>query len=676
MAEVLLAETAGFCVGVKMAVDKTYAQLDQLEPGRNLATYGPIIHNKHVTGDLENRGVPILTDLEQTPDDTTVVIRSHGVPREAYETMAQKAIPYQDYTCPFVKKIHRIGEKEYNAGKKIIIVGDHVHPEIIGINSFSGGESIILKTMEEVEQLVLDENQAYAVVVQTTFQDKVFEEIAAAIKAKRHYANQVTVHNTICNATLERQSEADELSKKVDAMIVIGDPSSANSNKLYKICKENCENTHFVQSIQDLDLNYFQKSVRIGITAGASTPVAVIREAVSTMSELNNDEKSFEEMLNETMVPLHSGAVVKGTVLSVSPVEVSVNLNYKADGVISKDELSEDPTYDPTKEFKTGDEIEVFVVKINDGDGNVILSRKRIEDQKNKQLIEQAYENQDIVRGKVIDIVKGGLIALIFGVRIFVPASQMSGRFIQDLKQYKDQELDFKIIEFNRERNRMVAGRKELAMAEEAASREALISSFTVGSEVTGKVSRIVEFGLFVDLGGVDGLVHLSEISWDRKANHKKLFTEGDSVTVRIMKIDTEKQKISLSIKDIQGNPWLGIEERFPVGSLVDATVVRLVTFGAFAEIEPGIDGLIHISQISHKRVEKPEDALSLGDNVKVQIVEISQESRKISLSKKMADEALGLVSPAELAESETAATETESTSTEDPEATIETVTE
>lgn len=365
------------------------------------------------------------------------------------------------------------------------------------------------------------------------------------------------------------------------------------------------------------------------------------------MSELQNNEieKTFEEMLNETMVSLHSGAVVKGTVLTVTPVEVTVNLNYKADGVISKDEISEDPNFDPTAEFKVDDEIDVYVIKINDGDGNVILSRKRIEDQKNKQLVEESFNNNQIVKGKVIEIVKGGLIALIHGVRIFVPASQMSGRFIQDLKQYKDQELDFKIIEFNKERNRMVAGRKDLAMAEEAASRESVLAGFSVGSEVTGTVSRIVDFGIFVDLGGVDGLVHLSEISWDRKANHKKMFTEGDKVTARVMKIDTEKQKISLSIKDVLGNPWKNIEERFAVGAVVDATIVRLVTFGAFAELEPGIDGLIHISQISHKRVDKPEEVLSLGQNIKVEIVEINSENRKISLSKKLADEALGLVS-------------------------------
>ena len=653
MPQVLLAETAGFCVGVKMAVDKTYNQLEKLESGKNLATYGPIIHNKHVTGDLESKGVPIITDLEQTPDNTTVVIRSHGVPKEAYSTMDKKGIEYQDYTCPFVKKIHRIGEKENKAGKRIIIVGDNAHPEILGIDSFSGGESIILKTLEEVNQLELDENHDYAVVVQTTFQNHVFEDIAEAIKARHKNSDKVTIHNTICNATLERQAEANELSKKVDAMIVLGDTTSANSNKLYKICKENCENTHFVQSIDELDLKFFLHSDRIGITAGASTPVAVIREAVKRMSDMNkNEEKSFEEMLNETMVSLHSGAIVKGIVLSVTPTEVSVNLNYKADGLITKEELSEDPNFDPTSEFKSGDEIEVYVMKINDGDGNVILSRKRIEEQKNKQLVEEAYNNEQIVKGKVIDIVKGGLIALICGVRVFVPASQMSGRFIQDLKQYKDKELDFKIIEFNKERNRIVAGRKEIAMAEEAAKRESVLSNFGTGSEITGTVSRIVDFGIFVDLGGVDGLVHLSEVSWDRKENHKKMFKEGDSVTVRILKIDNEKQKISLSIKDLHGNPWENVEERFPIGSIIDVTVVRIVPFGAFAELEPGVDGLIHISQISSEHVEKPEDVLSIGDTIKVQVSEIIKENRKISLSKKLADEGLGETSQEEMEES------------------------
>ncbi|MCL1934986.1 MAG: bifunctional 4-hydroxy-3-methylbut-2-enyl diphosphate reductase/30S ribosomal protein S1 [Defluviitaleaceae bacterium] len=639
--EILLAKTAGFCIGVKMAVDKVYNKINDVK----MATYGPIIHNKHVTEDLKNKGVDIIDSFENVTDET-VVIRTHGVPPKIYNFMDKNSINYVDYTCPFVKKIHKIGGKEKIKGNKIIIVGDKEHPEIIGIDGFCGNESIIIKTLDEALSLTLDPDFSYSVVVQTTFQNHVFEEIVNVLKLK---SDNISIHNTICNATLERQAEANELSKKVDKMIVLGDRLSANSNKLYKICKENCKDTYFVESINEIKLNIFQTSDKIGITAGASTPLAVIKEAISTMSEIDKNDidkknQTFEEMLEDSFVELHTGDVVKGTILRITHNEISVNLNYKSDGVITKEELSENPNIDLKSMYNIGDEIEVAVLKVNDGDGNVMLSRKRIEEQKNKAILEEAYKNNTPIKGKVVDVVKGGIIALINDTRVFVPSSQMSSRFVEDLSQFKGKEMLFNIIEYNKERNRVVAGRKEIVLKEEAEKKAQMIESLEAGMDLDGKISRVVDFGIFINLGVVDGLVHISEISWNKSKKSLPAYKVGDIVKVRILKLDKEKQKISLSIKELLPNPWDDVETKYEKNSIVKGKVVRTAKFGAFIELEENIDGLIHISHLSMRRIEKPEEVLKVGDVIDVKILEIDKENKKISLSKKEADQELGIV--------------------------------
>lgn len=634
--EIILAETAGYCIGVKMAVDKVYENLKT----KDIVTYGPLIHNKHVTDDLKQKGVDIIENLENV-QDKTVVIRTHGVHPKVYNVMDKNNINYIDYTCPFVKKIHRIAEKQKNEGRNVIIIGDPAHPEIIGINGFSQDSSLVVKTIEDANSLVLEKDKPYSVVVQTTFQTSVFNEIVEIIKTK---ADNVIISNTICNATFERQSEAEELSKKVDKMIVIGDKSSSNSNKLYIICKKNCENTYFIESISEIELNIFSANDKIGITAGASTPAAVIKEAVSKLSELEKNDQTFEEMLESSFVQIHTGDIVKGTVLQITNNEVSVNLNHKSDGVISKDELSDEPNVDPKTLYNVGDEIEVYVIKVNDGEGNVILSRKRIEEQKNIATIEEAYKEKTVLKGRVIDVIKGGLMARINGIKVFVPSSQVSSRFVDDLHKFKGQELNFQIIEFNKERRRMVAGRKELAIKEEIQKKQEAIEKLEVGMEVEGKISRMVGFGIFVDLGNIDGLIHITELSWNRNKKTTSLYNIGDTIKAKVLKIDAERLKVSLSIKDLLGNPWDNLEEKYPVGSIASGKVVRMVKFGAFVELENGVDGLIHISQISVKHVTKVEDILEIGQNVSVKIMDIDKENKKISLSKKEADLELGLV--------------------------------
>lgn len=624
--EVILAKSAGFCFGVKLAVDCVYEK----SKDDKIYTYGPIIHNKNVVKDLEKQGVEIIESLEKDINGK-VVIRSHGVPPSVYRLLEEKNIQYLDCTCPFVKKIHRIVDENYKNGKSIIIIGNKNHPEIIGINGFCDNTALIANSLEEFEKLNIEDNKEYVLVSQTTFDTTIFEKLLNIIKN-----NNIKVFNTICSATNDRQKEALQLSKQVDYMIVLGDVNSSNTQKLYEICKKNCENTYLCETIKDLQLNIFKKNGKIGITAGASTPPAIIKEALNKMSEMEN--MSFEEMLNESFKPLHNGNIVKGSVIRVTENEVFVNLGYKADGVIEKSEFSNDPNVNLASEVSIGDEIEVFVIKVNDGDGNVVLSKKRLEMNKGFDELEEAFNNKTVLKGKIVDIIKGGLVANINGVRVFVPSSQISNKFVQDLSSFKGQELDFNIIEFNKAKRRIIAGRRDLVQAMEDEAKAKVYDNIKAGDKLEGTVSRIVDFGAFVDLGGVDGLIHISELSWGRVKKVSDVLKEGDKVTVYVLEADKEKNKISLSLKDAQQNPWVLAKDKYHLSDIVEGKVVRLVDFGAFVELEEGVDGLVHISQICQKHIAKAEEVLSIGQVVKAKITEIDTDNKKISLSIKEVD--------------------------------------
>ena len=634
MSNVTLAESAGFCFGVKRAIEMAYAEIEKNE-GEPLYSYGPLIHNKEVTKDLDAKGLHIIESLEGI-DKGTVVIRSHGVGKFLYDALEEKGMKIVDGTCPFVKKIHTIVNEAWNDGKSIIIAGDGKHPEVMGINGWCGNSAVILESPEEAAAAELDADKNYAVVVQTTFRQSKFDDMIEILKGK---GLELDISQTICSATEKRQKEAMELSKTVDKMIVIGDKKSSNTQKLVEICKKNCENTVHIETICDLVLKSFSKDDRIGITAGASTPPAIIKEVVVTMSEnVKVEEMSFEQMLEESLVTLHTGDVVKGTVIQVVGEEVSVNLGFKSDGVIPRGEFSRDTTVVPSQVVKAGDEIEVFVVRVNDGDGNVLLSRKRIEEQKGMEDIEKAFNEKTVVAGTVTDVVKGGLIAIVNGVRVFIPSSQVSNRFIEDLSVFKGQELEFNIIEMDRVKRRIIGGRKALVEQEIAAKKAALFETIEAGAKIAGTVSRLTDFGAFVDLGGVDGLIHISEMSWGRISNPREVLKEGQAVEVFVLDVDKEKGKISLSLKDASMNPWTLAVEKYAVGTVVEGKVVRMVPFGAFVELEPGVDGLVHISQIANKHVVKPEDELKVGEVINVKVLEVNSEQKKISLSKRQAD--------------------------------------
>lgn len=654
MSNIRVAESAGFCFGVKRAIEMAYEAIG-VEP--KLYSYGQLIHNKTVTDDLASKGLEIVENLDGLTEGT-LLIRSHGVGKALYDEAEAKGLKILDGTCPFVKKIHNIVHDKLAEGMGIIIVGDGTHPEVIGINGWCENAAVILEDEEAAKTKEIPEKEKYAVVVQTTFRQAKFDKILEILQDR---GVNMEVHNTICSATEKRQTEAEELSKTVDKMIVIGGKNSSNTQKLVEICAKNCGNTVHIETICDLVLNNFGKDDKIGITAGASTPPAIIKEVVVTMSEAlenavqnleGSEEATFEQMLEESLVTLHTGDVVKGTVIQVVNEEVSVNLGFKSDGIIARGEFSSDPTVIPSKTVQPGDEIEVFVVRVNDGDGNVMLSRKRIEAQKGIEEIEAAYNEKAVVTGTVTNVVKGGLIAVVNGVNVFIPSSQVSNRFIEDLSVFNGQELEFNIIEVDRVKRRFIGGRKALVEQEIAAKRAALFETIQAGSRVNGTVSRLTDFGAFVDLGGVDGLIHISEMSWGRISNPKEVLKEGQEVEVFVLDVDKEKGKISLSLKDADKNPWKLAAEKYAVGSIVEGKVVRMVPFGAFVELEPGVDGLVHISQIANKHVVKPEDELKVGEIINVKVLEVNPEQKKISLSKRQAD------APVEEAPAEEAATE------------------
>lgn len=639
--EVILAKSAGFCHGVKRAAKITI----ELAKENKVKTYGPLIHNKIFLEELFAIGVTVCENLKEVNKDDVVVIRSHGVPPSVYKELDVRGIKYVDATCVDVKKIHNIVKNHFTQGYKIIIIGNKEHPEVIGINGYASNSALIIDNVEQINKYFFESINKYCIVVQTTFEMDKFITIIEKIKS---FLPAVTVFNTICRSTKERQLETASIASIVDNMIIIGDKQSSNTRKLYEISKNICPNSYLLDTISEIELNIFSDGDKIGISAGASTPPRIIKEAIKIMSEQNNNELSFEEMLDQSIITLHTGDIVKGKVINVSDGEVFVNLGYKSDGIISKEELSDNPSFIAEQQYKPGDEIEVFVLKINDGEGNVQLSRKRIEAKKGLEELAKAYNNKDIVKGKVLEVVKSGYMTLINGIKVFVPSSQISNRFVEDLNSFVGQELDFNIIEFeipertskhDRNKKRIIAGRKELAKKEEEENKAKVFENIEVGVKREGVVRRIVDFGAFVDLGGIDGLIHISELSWGRVKKVTDVLKQGDIVSVTIIDFDKDKSKISLTLKDVQEDPWYNIEERYPIGTVVSGKVARMVPFGVFVELEEGIDGLVHISHISDKHVVKPEDILKIGEIINVRITDVNRENKRISLSKKEADE-------------------------------------
>ena len=630
MKNVILAKTAGFCFGVRRAVDMAYGIA-----GRDkVYTYGPIIHNETVVEDLEAKGVKVVHSIEEAAAlaGGTMIIRSHGVSKEEIDLLKQMGFDIVDATCPFVKKIHHIVEKYSEQGYGIIIIGSAAHPEVQAISGWCKEPPVIIESVEEAENFSPDPDKKLCLVSQTTFNYNKFQLLVEIISKKGY---DIRCLNTICNATEERQSEAREIAGRVDAMIVIGGRQSSNTQKLYDICKNECKNTYYIQTLVDLDLKTFESIGNVGITAGASTPNNIIEEVHTNMSEMGN-EQSFEQMLEASLKTIRTGEVVEGTVIDVKEDEIILNIGYKADGIITRNEYSNTSNLDLRTVVNVGDTMQAKVLKVNDGEGQVLLTYKRLLAERGNKRIEEAYNNKEVLTAKVANVLDGGLSVVVEEARVFIPASLVSDTYEKNLSKYQDQEISFVITEFNPRKRRIIGDRKQLILAEKAQKQKELFEKINIGDTVEGRVKNVTDFGAFIDLGGADGLLHISEMSWGRVENPKKVLKVGDTLKVLIK--DIQGEKIALSLKFPETNPWLTAADKYAVGNVVEGKVARMTDFGAFVELEPGVDALLHVSQISRDHVDKPSDVLSYGQTITAKVVDFNEESQKISLSMKALD--------------------------------------
>lgn len=630
---VTVAKSAGFCFGVSRAVELVETAAKE---GKHTLTLGPIIHNRHVVERFQKMGVQVIEQPEQAQPGDTVIIRSHGVSREVYERLEKQGAEIIDATCPFVKRIHDLVAQAEEAGQLPIIIGTPTHPEVEGIAGWCT-RCKVFADAESLEKWVVEEHISsdlpVCMVSQTTSTEFLWKKCVQFAKKQFTY---LKTFDTICRATECRQSEASALSQRCQAMVVVGDLKSSNTGRLAMICREHCEKVVLVDNASELDKDFFRGVSDVGITAGASTPAWIIKEVNKTMSEITNveavQEENFAELLEQSIKTLNTGDKVVGTVTGISNTEVQVDLGTKHAGYIPYDEVSADSSVKPEDVLKVGDEIEVFVVRVNDQEGTVQLSKKKLDGLKVWDDMAGYVENKTTIDAVITEENKGGLVANVKGVRVFIPASQSGIAKGGDMAAMVGKPVQLKITEVNRARRRAIGSIRAVTSEQRKAAQEKIWSEIEVGKQYHGTVKSLTSYGAFVDIGGVDGMVHVSELSWNRIKTPADVVKVGDEIDVYVISFDPEKHKISLGYKTAEMNPWNQFMSKYSVGDVVEAKIVKLMTFGAFAEILPGVDGLIHISQIADRRIGKPEDVLSEGQVVQVKITDIA-ENKRISLS-------------------------------------------
>ena len=632
--KVTLAKSAGFCFGVKRAVDMVYEQIEDAKE-RPIYTYGPIIHNEEVVKELAEKGVRVIAEDEDLHglEPGTVIIRSHGVGRKVKEDLENAGFTIVDATCPFVQKIHRYVAKYAEEGYFILIVGSESHPEVQGIVGHTKGKVKVFANLEELEKMLpeLLQQESIYVVAQTTFRVESWEKCKAFLKKQ---CTKAEIFDTICNATWARQQEAEDLSQKCDHMVVIGGHHSSNTQKLLQVAARHTKAIN-VETADELDKDWLNGARIVGVTAGASTPSSIIEEVLNCMSEEIRDDMSFEEMLAASEAkPLYAGKIVKAKVISVSPTECVVGIDgSKHTGIVKLSEMSHDPNAKMEDLVKVDDELDLVVVKINDQEGVDTLSRVRFEAQKGMKDVSEAAENGTVMEGDVMEANKGGVVVNVKGVRVFVPRSQATMRRDEDYTKLVGQHVKLVITECA---GRKIVGSINKVTAEEnKAKRDEFWKNVEVDKQYTGVVKSLTSYGAFVDIGGVDGLCHISELSWNNIKHPSEVVSVGDTIEVYVKSYDPENQKVSLGYKKEEDNPWEKLKNEYPIGSEFEAPVVSITKFGAFVRILPGIDGLVHISEISNERVNKVSDVLKVGDMVKVKLINVDFDRKRISLSMK-----------------------------------------
>ena len=638
-----VAESAGFCFGVNRAVEMVEKAA---KSGKQVVTLGPIIHNRHAVSHFEKMGVGVIEKPEDAKEGQTVIIRSHGVTKAVIDRLKERNVEVVDATCPFVKRIHGIVEKAEAEGRLPVIIGTPTHPEVEGIAGWCKAGKVFATPEELLEWVNSDARHRdlpICMVCQTTSTESLWK--ICVKNAKKEFTN-VKIFDTICKATESRQNEAAQLSGTCDAMVVVGDTKSSNTGRLAMICRERCPKVFLVDNAGELRKEDFQGASMVGITAGASTPAWIIKEVNKTMSEILNveavQEENFAELLEQSIKTLNTGDKVIGVVTGIGTTEVQIDLGTKHAGYIPYDEVSADPGVKPEDILKVGDEIEVFVVRVNDQEGTCQLSKKKLDGMKIWDDMATYCEEKTPVEAVITEENKGGLVATFKGIRVFIPASQSGVAKGGDMAAEVGKTVQMRITEVNRARRRVIGSIRAVSSEARKAAQEKLWSEIQEGAKFHGTVKSLTAYGAFVDIGGVDGMVHVSELSWNRIKNPAEVVSVGDEIDVYVISFDAEKRKISLGYKTAEMNPWNQFMTGYNVGDVVDVKIVKLMTFGAFAEILPGVDGLIHISQISNRRIGKPEDVLTEGQTVQAQITDVDAENKRISLSIRalMAEEA------------------------------------
>ena len=647
MAEITLAEKAGFCFGVDRAI-KLIEKL--ISEGRKVATLGPIIHNSQVIEDLASKGVKVVESPEDVEKDAILVLRTHGVTREVLKEVEESGCEYIDAACPFVKKIHKIVLDNSSEDVVTLIAGDENHPEVKGIKSCAKGESFVIGSSEKIDELLENypelSEKPLIFVSQTTFSIKEWEK---SIKKIKLLCTNAKIFDTICSATEERQNEAAQLSRVNDAMVIVGGKHSSNTRKLLKVCEGNCP-AFLVETASELYGIPLRGYSSIGLTAGASTPAGIIKEVLETMSEIVNENKMIEEetvldsaaateefdfaaALEESLNSMNSHKKVVGTVLSVSPTEIQVDIGRKQTGYIPYGEYSNDPNADPKAELKIGDTLNLIIMKTNDQEGVTMLSKKRYDAIAAWDEIVSAEGTDTVFEGVVTEIVRGGIIVVSKNARLFIPASHATASRNDKLEDLLKKTVKFKVLEVNKQRRRAVGSIRAVLKEERKAAEEKFWAEVQEGEVRKGVVKSLMKFGAFVDIGGVDGMIHVSELSWNRIKDPSEVVSVGDEVEVTIKSLNPEKKQIALGYKKLEDNPWEIFKSKYEVGSEAEVEIANFTDFGAFAHIIPGVDGLIHISQIANKHVAKPADVLKIGEKVNVKITDIDEDRKRVSLS-------------------------------------------
>lgn len=632
-----LAQHAGFCYGVRGAMQLAKKALAE----GPIETLGPLIHNPQAIHRLEQEGVTAVAGMESLCGKR-VVIRSHGVGKAVYEELAARGIDALDATCPHVRRSQQLVQEAGLKGIPVVIIGAADHPEVIGIAGWAAGPVDIVK--DEKQAQALPQQGCALVVTQTTMPHA---KAAKIIEALRGQFDSLQVEDTICSATENRQKEATALAQSNDAMLVVGGKNSANTKELYDTVRAICPRTLWIEETNEIPLDFFRPGEHIGITAGASTPDWLLEEVITRMNDMERNDQAPEQTpdvnqeesvpmdqaqsdfmadIEATLVKIRPGQTVTGTVVQVSDDEVCVNIGYKSDGLVKRSDLTD-------QNVNVGDEIEVEVIKVNDGEGNVVLSQRNIVNRKQWDALMEKYDAGEYVEGVGKEAVKGGLIANVDGVRAFIPASQLSLRYVEKIDEFVGKDMTLKIIEVDKAKKRIVASYKAYLQEEAAEKKKEVWARLHVGDVVHGIVRRLTDFGAFVDIGGVDGLVHVTDLHWGRVKHPSDVVSVNQEIDVVILSLDADRERIQLGYKQLQKQPWDDAAEKYPVGSIVEGKVVRITTFGAFVELEPGLDGLVHISQISRERIAKVEDGVKVGQEVRVKVLGVDPEAKRISLS-------------------------------------------